>query len=82
MEYVYLLRSARDEGFYIGKTGDLERRFAEHCRGGVESTASRRPLMLVYAEMYTDPEMAARRESSLKDFSSAYTALLKRLGYK
>ena len=32
MSYVYLLRSAKDNGFYIGFSTDLKRRLAEHIR--------------------------------------------------
>jgi putative endonuclease len=44
--------SGRDGNFYTGFTHDLKRRFAEHEAGEVPSTAARRPLELVYYEVF------------------------------
>ena len=33
MFYVYLLHSAKDNGFYIGFSTDLKRRLSEHTAG-------------------------------------------------
>ncbi|PIR02989.1 MAG: excinuclease ABC subunit C [Candidatus Magasanikbacteria bacterium CG11_big_fil_rev_8_21_14_0_20_43_7] len=82
MFYTYLLQSEKDDGFYIGSTGDLKRRFQEHTEGKVTSTCNRRPLRLCYYESYSEEWLAKEREKKLKQFGSAYTALLKRLGYK
>ena len=43
MFYVYVLQSEVDEGLYIGFTGDLKRRLAEHQEGVSFSTSYRRP---------------------------------------
>ena len=83
MNYVYVLQSERDHGFYIGFTTRLpEERFVEHQNGLVDSTRNRRPMKLIYFEAYTDAGLARKREQHLKDFGSAYTGLLKRLGLK
>ncbi|KKS52291.1 MAG: GIY-YIG catalytic domain protein [Candidatus Magasanikbacteria bacterium GW2011_GWD2_43_18] len=82
MFYTYLLQSTKDNNFYIGSTTDLKRRFTEHNDGKVSSTKFRRPMKLVYYEAYPEEHLARVREQKLKDFGSAYTALLKRLGYK
>jgi putative endonuclease len=82
MYYVYLLQSKRDEGFYIGYSSDLRNRFKEHVAGLVQSTRYRRPLELVYYEAYRSKHAAEERERKLKEFGSAYTGLLKRLGLK
>jgi putative endonuclease len=79
MYYVYLLKSKKDLGFYIGYSSDLKRRFIEHVEGKVESTKNRRPLELIYYESYNIKELAEEREKKLKDFGSSYNALLKRL---
>ena len=45
MFYVYLLHSAKDNGFYIGYSTDLKRRLSEHTRGASvlsELTAARK----------------------------------------
>ncbi|NTW46231.1 MAG: GIY-YIG nuclease family protein [Candidatus Moranbacteria bacterium] len=66
MYYVYILRSGNDGKFYVGMTGDLKRRMDEHRSGNVESTKSRRPLMLLCYEAYTYKSEAERRERFLK----------------
>jgi putative endonuclease len=82
MFYVYLLQSDEDNGFYIGYTSDLKLRFIQHKEGQVESTCHRRPLKLIYYESYKNKNQAEKREANLKQFGSAYTALLKRLNLK
>jgi len=66
MNYSYVLRSERDEKFYIGSTGDLRHRLKEHHGGRVHSTAYRRPLRLVYYEACLSAADAQRRERYLK----------------
>jgi putative endonuclease len=66
MFYVYLLHSAKDDGFYIGFSTDLKRRLAEHTRGAAFATKSRGPWKLIYYEAYTEREDAEGREKFLK----------------
>lgn len=66
MYYTYVLKSNKDEKLYIGFTGDLKKRFAEHNQGLVESTASRRPFVLVYYEACLSKEKAIAREKYFK----------------
>ena len=66
MFYVYLLHSARDNGFYIGFSTDLKRRLSEHRRGVSFATKSRGPWKLIYYEAYTEREDAEGREKFLK----------------
>ena len=66
MFYVYILLSQKDNRFYVGMTGDLKRRMAEHQHGKVESTRQRRPLQLICYEAYIYKEEAERRERFLK----------------
>ncbi|MDI6778288.1 MAG: GIY-YIG nuclease family protein [Patescibacteria group bacterium] len=82
MYYVYLLKSKKDKGFYIGFSSDLRLRFKNHAAGEVDSTKHRRPLNLVCYEAHKDEKLARERERQLKRFSSAYNALLKRLELK
>ena len=79
---VYLLRSKKDNGFYIGYTSRLEIRVEQHNSGKVESTRYRRPLELVYFESYKDEFLAKERERKLKQFGSSFNGLLKRLNYR
>ena len=66
MFYVYVLRSEKDHQLYIGYSEDLKRRFKEHNEGKNQSTAHRRPLILVYYEAYSSKDDAMKREKMLK----------------
>ena len=58
--------SNRDKDFYVGFTKDLKKRLDEHQRGLVESTASRRPLELIYYEACLNVNDAVAREKYFK----------------
>ncbi len=79
MYYVYILKSKKDNKFYIGYSKNLKQRLFEHNRGNVESTRNRRPLELVYYEAYRDEEDAKTREKSFKNSGSVYNGLIKRI---
>lgn len=64
--YVYLLRSIKDGKFYVGWTTDLKRRLDEHDAGLTPSTKYRRPFELVGYETYGSPDLAKKRERTLK----------------
>lgn len=66
MIFVYVLQSEADSGLYIGKTGNLRRRFGEHQNGESRSTKGRRPWKLIYYEAYLDELDAEGREVFLK----------------
>jgi putative endonuclease len=66
MHFVYILRSAHDDGLYIGYSANLRRRFMQHCEGTACATAHRRPWTLIYYEAYIDPADALGRERYLK----------------
>ncbi len=66
MHYVYVLLSLKDEKFYIGLTGDLQRRLKEHNTGKNISTKPRLPLKLLYYEAHLSKKDAARRERYFK----------------
>jgi putative endonuclease len=66
MYYVYILQSELDKEFYVGRTGDLKRRYSEHLTGRVESTRHRLPMKLLCYEAYNTKEEATRREEFLK----------------
>ena len=79
MFYVYVLKSEKDGSLYIGYTDNLKRRFVEHNEGRSKSTKHKAPFALVYYEAYRSKSDARYRESNLKDFAQAYTALRKRI---
>ena len=64
--YVYVLRSLRDQGLYIGSTRDLRARLRLHNDGAVRSTSPRRPFELIFYEAYRSQYDAKRREIYLK----------------
>src|SRR5947199_3691509 len=66
MHYVYVLRSVSDDGFYIGYSANLRKRFKEHVQGGSFETSYRGPWKLIYYEAYLQQAHALRREKYLK----------------
>ncbi|MEK7137085.1 MAG: GIY-YIG nuclease family protein [Patescibacteria group bacterium] len=64
--YIYVLRSAQDNQFYIGSTNDLKRRVQQHQRGENTSTAKRLPIDLIYFEGHRSKADALRREEYFK----------------
>ena len=70
MYKVYVLESQKNGRYYIGYTGDMEARLAEHNRGKVKSTRYLRPLKVVYTECFQTGLEALRRERYLKSLKS------------
>jgi putative endonuclease len=66
MHYVYVLRSLRDDGFYIGYSSNLRRRMRQHSEGSSFVTSYRGPLKLIYYEAYLEQADALGRERYLK----------------
>ena len=66
MHYVYVLRSEKDGGFYIGYSADLRRRIAEHVAAASFATSFRGPWKLIYYEAYLERDDALGRERYLK----------------
>jgi putative endonuclease len=66
---VYVLRSEKDDGFYIGYSANLRKRFDEHVTGESFATAHRRPWRLIYYEAYLNQKDALGRERYLKSGS-------------
>jgi putative endonuclease len=64
--YVYILRSQKEEQFYVGYTRNVHNRLEEHNSGHVRSTKDRRPLKLIYWEGCINQQDATRREKYLK----------------
>ena len=64
--YVYVLWSEILQKRYIGSTGNLNLRIAQHNRGCSRFTKSGIPWQLVYKEEYTTKTEARKRENFLK----------------
>lgn len=61
-----------DNSLYTGIARSLQKRLQEHntCdRNGAKYTRSRRPVTLVYHEVYESRSQAARRETAIKNLS-------------
>ena len=69
--FVYILRCS-DGSLYIGATTDLEWRVARHNEGRASAfTAMRRPVRLVFYEMFPNIAQAVARERQLKGWTKA-----------
>ncbi|RIL73131.1 GIY-YIG nuclease family protein [Staphylococcus devriesei] len=67
--YVYIVRCS-DNSLYTGYAKDVEARVAKHNAGkGAKYTKIRRPVVLVYQELYTSKSEALRREYEIKTFT-------------
>ena len=58
--------SKKDKQLYIGSTVNLKNRIAKHKKGFVKATKRRRPLLLIYCEIYLVGSDAKQRELFLK----------------
>ena len=79
MFYVYILKSKKDEEWYVGFTADLRRRFSQYASGLVVSTKARRPFELIYYEAYTSKDKARKREHNIKLRGQAFVQLKRRI---
>ena len=70
--YVYILRCS-DELLYTGITNDVERRFEEHQKGLNRNcfTFKRRPLELMFNQVFNDVEQAIYFEKKIKKWSNS-----------
>jgi predicted GIY-YIG superfamily endonuclease len=77
--FVYMLR-CRDGHYYVGTTrASLERRVAEHNAGTYGGyTASRRPVVLIYSQMFDRIEDAIAAERQIKGWRRAKKEALTR----
>jgi putative endonuclease len=73
MYYTYVLRSKKNNKFYVGYSSNLRKRFVEHNSGLVDSTRPGVPWLLEYYEACCRMEKAIKREKELKTgFGRAY----------
>ena len=69
MNYAYILQCA-DGTFYTGWTNDPEKRLAAHNNGTASKyTRVRRPVSMVYYEVFETKEEAMRREYAIKQLT-------------
>lgn len=66
MNCTYILK-CKDGTLYTGWTNNLEKRLKDHNEGkGAKYTKARRPVVLVYHEVFETKEEAMRREYAIK----------------
>jgi len=74
--FVYML-VCEDGSYYLGSTGNVDKRFQAHLSGkGASYTRSHKPVKVVYQEELLDKGSALRREHELKKLSHYQKKLL------
>jgi putative endonuclease len=66
--FVYILKSLKDNRYYIGSTSNVNTRLDYHNSGRQRSTKNRVPFILVYSEAHSDKKNAFVREKQIKAF--------------
>jgi len=64
--FVYLLRSEKDNNFYIGQTNNVLTRLTKHNRGEVRSTAKRTPFKFIGCIEFSSRKEALKFEKLIK----------------
>jgi len=62
----YVIQSSEEDFLYKGSCRDLKKRLKDHKAGRVSRTKNRRPLQLVYFEMFDSFSEARKRENFFK----------------
>jgi putative endonuclease len=68
MHYVYILKSLKDQNYYVGLSADVEKRLQAHNAGKVRSTKQRRPFKLIHSQQFETLRAAREREKFLKSY--------------
>lgn len=68
MKHVVYILECKDDTLYVGCTNNLEKRLKEHnsLKSGAHYTKIRRPVTLVYKEVYDSLKEARAREAEIK----------------
>lgn len=66
MQFVYVLKSQKDNHLYVGCTHDINKRLLENNSGKVKSTKSRIPFKILYEEKYESKYEAFNKERYYK----------------
>lgn len=66
MHGVYVLKSKKDGTLYTGYSSNVKIRVRQHQNGSVLSTRDKRPLELIYCELYKNKKDALQREKYFK----------------
>lgn len=61
--YFYILQSLKNFLFYVGQCDDFDRRMSKHFDGMSKFTSGKRPLRLVYFEVFKSQTDSIKREN-------------------
>jgi putative endonuclease len=64
--YVYILKSIKNNSYYLGSTSDISRRLMEHNQGKTTYTKNLMPWKLVFYKKYDTLVQARQVEYKLK----------------
>jgi len=64
--FVYILKSIKEDTYYVGSTQDVNSRLERHNQGRSKYTKTKRPWELVYWEKCRDRAEAMRLEREIK----------------
>jgi putative endonuclease len=70
MPYIYILKSIKNNRYYIGSTNDIERRIKEHNDGKSNYTKLTKPFELVLKQEFETLNEARMMELHLKKLKS------------
>ena len=66
--FLYILKSLKDNGYYIGISQNVKKRLLYHNNSRIRSTKNRRPFKIVYQEECGLMLIARKREKYLKSY--------------
>jgi putative endonuclease len=66
MDYNLYILSNPDGRYYIGYTGDIDKRLKKHNKGDTKSTKNRGKWKVAYTEKFETKTEAVRREKYIK----------------
>jgi len=68
MYTVYIIKSSKNDHYYVGFTSDIAKRIFYHNSGKNRSTKNKGPWELIYAENFDDKKVAWLREKQIKSY--------------
>jgi len=70
MYYTYILKSKKDNQYYIGYTNDLDSRLKLHNANTVQATKGLGPWEIFHSEQFQTEKEAVNREKQIKSWKS------------
>ncbi|MEK7580349.1 MAG: GIY-YIG nuclease family protein [Patescibacteria group bacterium] len=70
MYWLYILKSLKNDKYYIGQTKNLEQRLTHHNQGKNQSTKYSRPWELIYNKEFSSRNEVMKFEKYLKSLKN------------